>query len=74
MIKRGKETPSDNRETQKDREGLEKVGGGERERERDRERERERETDRQTDRHRERGRCLDIANQIQSLERITKSL
>ena len=43
LVKRGKEKPSNNRETQKDREGLEKVGGGGGG-------ERERQTDRQTDR------------------------
>ena len=69
MIKRGKETTSDNRETQKDREGLEKGGG------RCRERERQRETERERERERERGgHCLGNPNPIQSLEGITKSL
>ena len=46
MIKRGKETPSDNRETER---GIGKKGrrGGERERERERKRERERERERE---------------------------
>ena len=72
MIKRGKETPSDNRQTEKEGEGLERWGGGEMSRKRETERERERETERE--RERVRGHCLGIANPIQSLERITKSL
>ena len=70
MIKRGKETTSDNRETQKDREGLEK-GGGEMSRKRETERDREREREREREGG---GHCLGNPNPIQSLEGITKSL
>ena len=66
MIKRGKETPSDNRQTEKEGEGLEKGGGGGRCRERERQRDREREGGG--------GHCLGNPNPIQSLEGITKSL
>ena len=50
MVKRGKEITSDNRETQKDREGLKGGGGGRG----------------NVEKERERGHCLGIANPIQS--------
>ena len=51
MIKRAKETPSDNRQTEKEGEGLERWGGEmSRKRETERERKRERERERKRER------------------------